>query len=209
MAARIGIVDTGVNPWHSHVRGRVAGCRVYVDAGGALHEDGDFRDPVGHGTAVAGVIRQALADAELFAVRVFDADETTYPSLVARGVLRAAAHGCEFINLSVSVPPGAGAATLATACAAAIDAGCVLVAAQCPERPDWLPAALPGVWAASTDDSLALDEVRARGPWQLAAPDRPRELAAAPFGHNLRGSSFACARALVHLARGGRRRRGN
>ena len=83
---RIGIVDTGVNAWHSHVRGKVSGCRIYLAADGTVHEDGDFRDPVGHGTAVAGVIREAFPDAEICAVRVFDGGDTTYPSLVARGI---------------------------------------------------------------------------------------------------------------------------
>lgn len=201
MSLRIGIVDTGVNPWHSHVRGQVDGCRIYVDADGVLQEDADFRDPVGHGTAVAGVLREAFADAELYAVRVFDDGERTYPSLVARGVLRAAAQGCVYLNVSLAVPPGAGAPVLAAACAAAIEAGCVLVAPARADRPGWLPAALPGVWAVSGDDSLALGEVVARGPGRLAAPERPRDLDAAPAQGNLRGPSFACARALVHLVR--------
>ncbi|MGE5337068.1 MAG: S8 family serine peptidase, partial [Gemmatimonadota bacterium] len=104
---RIGIVDTGVNAWHSHVRGSVRGCRVFLAPGGTVREDEDFRDPVGHGTAVAGVIRAAFPDAEIFAVRVFDDGNRTYPSLVARGILRAAAEECDFVNVSVSVPPDA------------------------------------------------------------------------------------------------------
>lgn len=201
MSLRIGIVDTGVNPWHSHVRGQVDGCRIYVDADGALQEDADFRDPVGHGTAVAGVLREAFADAELYAVRVFDDGERTYPSLVARGVLRAAAQGCAYLNVSLAVPPGAGAPVLAAACAAAIEAGCVLVAPARAGHEDWLPAALPGVWAVRADESLALDAVRVDGAGLLAAPDRPRELGQRAPQHNLRGPSFACARALVYLIR--------
>lgn len=199
MALRIGIVDTGVNPWHSHVRGRVDGCRIYVAADGTLREDDDFRDPVGHGTAVAGVLREAFADAELYAVRVFDESDATYPSLVARGVLRAAIQGCDYINVSIAMPPSAGAQVLAAACAAAIEAGCVLAAPARTGCPGWLPAALPGVHAVSADDTLALGEVRIDAPLRLAAPDRPRDLDASR--PNLHGPSFACARALVHLIR--------
>lgn len=199
IAPRIGIVDTGVNPWHSHVRGRIAGCRIYAGPDGRLHEDDDFSDPIGHGTAVAGVIREALPEAEIYAVRVFDDGETTYPSLLARGILRAAAQGCGFINISVAVPPGAGAAALAAACAAAIDAGCALVACARADRPDGLPASLPGVYSVSADDRLAPGEIVVRAPRQLAASARPRELAAAPPQGNLFGPSFACARGLVYL----------
>lgn len=197
---RIGIVDTGVNAWHSHVRGRVSGCRVFVAHDGSIAEDGDYRDPVGHGTAVAGLVRQAFPDAEIVAVRVFDG-ESTYPSLVARGILRAAAAGCAFVNVSVAVPPGPGADAVARACAAALDAGALLVAAARPDRAGWLPASLPGVTVVTADDTLAEGEVRVLGPGWLAAPGRPRDLHARARADNLAGHSFACARALVHLAR--------
>ena len=72
---RIGVVDTGVNSWHSHVRGDVAGCRIRAGPDGRLREDGYFSDSVGHGTAVAGIIREAFPEAAIFAVRVFDDGE--------------------------------------------------------------------------------------------------------------------------------------
>lgn len=198
---RIGIVDTGVNPWHSHVRGAVAGCRIYLSRDGTVREDGDFRDVVGHGTALAGLIREAFPDASIYAVRVFDSADVTWPSLVARGILRAAAADCEFINLSLAVPPGPGAAGVADACAAALDVGCVIVASARPDRPDWLPASLPGVHAVTADDSPDADDVRACGDRRLLAPGRPRDLGWLPRGSNFTGHSFACARGLIHLVR--------
>ncbi len=204
-ALRIGIVDTGVNPWHSHVRGAVRGCRIRVGPDGTLVEDDDFRDPVGHGTAVAGIIRAAFPNAEIFVARVFDAAGPTFPSLVARGILRAAAERCAFINASLAVPPGPGDGVLAAACAAVIEAGCVLVASARPDQPNWLPAALPGVYAVAADGSLASGEVRDDGPWRLRAAGHPCDLESVPRQANLSGHSFACARGLVHLAT---RRRG-
>ena len=198
---RIGIVDTGVNPWHSHVRGRVTGCRLYVSRDGTLREDGDFRDPVGHGTAVAGLIRAAFPDAEIHAVRVFDSADATWPSLVARGILRAAAADCDFVNVSLAVPPGPGADAVAEACAAAIDVGCVIVASARPDRAGWLPASLRGVHAVTADDSLEADEVLECGDCRLIAPGRPRDLGWLPRTSNFTGHSFACARGLIHLAR--------
>ena len=198
---RIGVVDTGVNPWHSHVRGKVTGCRIHLGPDGTLQEDGDFRDPVGHGTAVAGVIREAFPEAEIFAVRVFGAGDATYPSLVARGILRAAAEQCGFVNLSVSVRSGPGENVVAAACAAAIEAGSVLVASARPDRPGWLPASLPGVYAVTADDTLAFGDVRTRGPMQLLASGRPRDLEFVSRDGNLSGHSFACARGLVYVVR--------
>jgi subtilisin family serine protease len=198
----VAVVDTGVNPWHSHVRGAVDGCRVFLAEDGTVREDGDFRDAVGHGTAVAGVIRSGLPAARLFAVRVFDEGLRTYPSLVARGILRAAAEGCHVVNLSLSVGGGPGTQALAGACAAAREAGCVLVAAGLPGVLGLLPASLPGVFGVVADDSLPLDEVALhRGhPYPYAAPGRPRNLEGLPPAANLWGASFACARVAVHLA---------
>ena len=196
------VVDTGVNPWHSHVRGAVEGCRVYVVEDGTVREDGDFRDPVGHGTAVAGVIRSGLPGAELFAVRVFDEGLRTYPSLVARGILRAAAEGCRVINLSLSVGGGPGTDALAGACEAAREAGSLLVAAGLPGVQGLLPASLPGVFGVVADDSLPLHEVAVHPghPYPYAAPGRPRNLEGLPPAANLWGASFACARVAVYLA---------
>lgn len=198
---RIGIVDSGVNPWHSHVRGRLTGCRIFVDGSGRIVEDDDYRDHLGHGTAVAGVIREAFPDTEIFAVRVFDAEEHTYPSLVARGILRAAAEGCQYVNVSISLPPDCNSDVLAGACAAVLDAGAVLVASARPDHPGWLPASLPGVYSVTADDTLQAGDIRDDGNLRLRAPGVPRELDGLPRDANLWGSSFACARGLVHVLR--------
>ncbi len=198
----IGIVDTGINPWHSHVRGQVRGCRIFLNGDGKICEDGEFSDPVGHGTAVAGVVRQTLPAARLFAVRVFADDLSTYPSLVARGILRAAAEACDVINLSLAVPPGSDAGLIVDACKAAQEAGSVLVAAGHPQRPGLLPASLPGVYGVISDDELEDDaiELHAGGPYPCRARGRPRMLDHVPPEANLWGHSLACARVTAYLA---------
>lgn len=200
---RVGVVDTGVNPWHSHVRGPVAGRRIFADGRGRIREDGEFFDPVGHGTAVAGVLRRELPRAEIYAVRVFGEGLTTYPSLVARGILRAAAEGCSVINLSLAVPPGPGAGLIAHACDEVRRAGCLVVAAGEPGGRPVLPAALPDVIGVLADEALADGEVRVagEGPYPFRAPGRPRDLAGLSREQNLLGCSFACARVAARAAR--------
>lgn len=199
----IGIVDTGVNPWHSHVRGEVRGCRIYLDKDEKICEDRDFSDPVGHGTAVAGVLRKALPEAGFFAVKVFENGLTTYPSLVARGILRAAAQGCDVINLSLALPPGSGAGLIAEACIAAREAGSVLVAAGHPEQSHLLPASLPGVYGVICDDELADNEIEMHGtgPYPCRARGIPRKLDNIPPSANLQGHSLACARVTAYLGK--------
>jgi subtilisin family serine protease len=199
----IGVIDTGINPWHSHVRGGVFGCNLYLDVDGRIREDGDFRDLVGHGTAVAGVLREQLPDDEIFVARAFDRGFTSYPSLVARGILRAAAEGCRVLNMSLGMPACPGAEVLADACAAAREAGCTIVAAGKPHCPGLLPASLPGVIGVIADDRLSVDEIEVEPgrPYPYAASGRPRELRGFAPAANLWGNSFACARVTAHLVR--------
>lgn len=200
---RIGIIDTGVNPWHSHVRGWVKGMRLRVNAEGHILEDDDFSDTVGHGTAVAGILRQGLPAAELYAVRVFDADFSSYPSLVARGILSAAAAGCQLINLSLATGPEAGCDVLTRACCEVQAAGILLIAAAQPTMPHLLPAALPGVISVVAAAHLAPDEIEVahHQTYSHRASGLPRELHMPSHRANFWGNSFACARVTLACAR--------
>lgn len=199
---RIGVIDTGINPWHSHIRGGVTGLRIYLDSDGRIQEDHDFRDLVGHGTAVAGILRQQLPTVELFAVRVFEQDLSAYPSLVARAVLRAAAEGCAILNLSLGMSPGPGSDILTTACHEVMAAGCIIVAAGHPDNAALLPASIPGVCGVIADDRVPVGEIKmdADHCYPYAASGRPRDLDGLATSDNLWGNSFACARVTAHLA---------
>jgi subtilisin family serine protease len=60
---KIAIIDSGIHPGHPHV-GEIAG-GVEITLTG---EGNDAIDRLGHGTAVAGAIREKVPDAELYAV---------------------------------------------------------------------------------------------------------------------------------------------
>ena len=202
---RIGLIDTGVNPWHSHVQGGVTGCRIFLDDAGRIRQDEDFRDLVGHGTAVAGVLRQQLPAAEIFAVRVFEQNLTSYPSLVARAVLQAAAEGCAILNLSLGMSPGPGCDLLTMACQEVMQTGCIIVAAGQTENARLLPASLPGVLGVIADDLVPLGSIRLVSGriYPYAASGRPRDLEGLRVADNLWGNSFACARVTAYIARHG------
>lgn len=202
---RIGVIDTGINPWHSHVLGGVTGCRIFLDGDGRIRQDEDFRDLVGHGTAVAGILRQQLPDTALYAVRVFEQDLASYPSLVARAVLQAAAEGCTILNLSLGMPPGPGMDILAMACQEVMQGGCLIVAAGHPEKRQVFPAAFPGVLGVVADDHVPAGEIRlnsGRG-YPYTASGSPRDLDGVRTADNLWGNSFACARVAAYFARQG------
>ena len=198
---RIGVIDTGINPWHSHVRGSVTGTRIYLDSVGRIQEDDDFRDLVGHGTAVAGILRQQLPTVELFAVRVFEQDLSSYPSLVARAVLRAAAEGCSTLNLSLGMSPGPGSDILTTACHEVMEAGCKIVAAGHPDNAALLPASIPGVLGVIADDHVPVGEIQINKNhcYPYTASGSPRDLEWLSTLDNLWGNSFACARVTAYF----------
>ena len=96
-AVRVAVIDSGAHASHPHVNGVAGG--VGIDSEG--HEHGDYVDRLGHGTAVAAVIREKAPDAELLAVKVFDRE------LAATGVALVSAcewalrEGAHLVNLSL------------------------------------------------------------------------------------------------------------
>ena len=69
---KVALIDSGVNAHHSHVGGPVRGVAVVQDEQGLVSYGPEFRDRLGHGTAVAGCIRLFAPTVELLAVSVFD-----------------------------------------------------------------------------------------------------------------------------------------
>ncbi len=71
MSPDIAIIDSGINPWHVHVQGVEGGVAFHLNSEGEITEDDDFRDAIGHGTAIAGIIREKVPFARIYAVKIF------------------------------------------------------------------------------------------------------------------------------------------
>src|SRR5437016_6171577 len=89
---KIAIIDSGINPEHPHVGGITSS----VCIAGA-----DTVDHLGHGTAVAGAIREKSSDAELFAVKVFDRRLSANIATIIRALEWSRAQRVDIINLSL------------------------------------------------------------------------------------------------------------
>src|SRR5579883_1350015 len=89
---KIAIVDSGIHPNHPHV-GKVAG-------GVAIAGD-DLTDRLGHGTAVAGAIRERNPEAELYAVKIFDRRLSTTHATLLKALNWCEENAMDLINLSV------------------------------------------------------------------------------------------------------------
>lgn len=173
----IGVVDSGVDINHPDLAAKIVG--VYNGADGNT----DVKDFVGHGTHVAGIataianngigIAGAAPECALLAVKVASGD-SGYPSTegIANGIIWAADHGADVINLSL----GAGRESQAITAAVqhALKKNVVVLAATgngSGNLKSW-PALTDGVIAVgSTDEGDRRSSFSNYGPWvSIVAP---------------------------------------
>jgi hypothetical protein len=201
-AVRIAVVDSGIVPGHPHV-GRVAGgARIRLERGELLVDE-DWRDRIGHGTAVAGVLRERIPDAELLAVRIFERALAAPVEVLLAGIRWSVRAGARFVNLSLGSLRFDLRADFEAATAEAARAGTVLVAPARLEGRPCLPGCLEGVVAVEPDPAVPRGEVResSEGTRTLyAASPFPREVPGLPREANYSGVSFAVAYVLAALA---------
>lgn len=218
--ARIGLVDTGINPQHEALAG--ASLRLIpFDLGRAETASSSQQ----HGTAVAAILLGAagsrapglLPDAEVFAVDVFFRggpggavdDERTDAFSLVRGLDRVSAEPITTLNLSLAGPAND---PLGSMVASIVASGIVVVASvgnDGPQAPPVYPAAYPGVIGVTAVDSGGRAFRRAgRGEHvDLAAPGVEVWTAASISGaKTVTGTSFAApfVTAAVALAQAGR-----
>ncbi|MBZ5526770.1 MAG: S8 family serine peptidase [Acidobacteriia bacterium] len=202
----IAVIDSGINPKHSHV-GRVeGGIAIRLGEDGVVIFEDDWNDALGHGTAIAGVLRAKAPGALLYSVRIFHQRLQASPAAAAAAIRWAADHGAKIINCSLSTPEAQHRALFQAACDHAAARGACIVAASLPGHFGLLPASLPGVIAVAADPACSWDEYRggtagpSGEPLFLAHPS-PRPLPGRPQEKNLQGASFAAAHIAAWAAR--------
>ncbi len=122
---RVAVIDTGVDPSHPALVGRLAGpgydfvrgSSGGYDARNFADDDGDglIDEGYGHGTHVAGTITLIDPDALILPYRVLDSDGVGTAYDVAEAILAAENDGADVINLSL------GLSEFSASVAAAID----------------------------------------------------------------------------------------
>ena len=171
---RIAIIDSGIHAGHPHV-GAVAG-------GVDLTGGDDFADRLGHGTAVAGVIREKAPEAELYAVKIFGTRLSAGIERIEHALAWCVAHEVDLVNLSLGTSNPEHRERFERALAS----GLVVVSVA-----GMLPGTLPGVIAAAPGD-CARDRFRYQDGVFVASP-YPRPIPGVPPERNLHGASFAVA----------------
>jgi subtilisin family serine protease len=197
---RVAVIDSGVHRRHPHVES--------VAGGVGIGEDGsfssDFVDRLGHGTAVAAVIREKAPGASLYAVRVFGASLVTSITTLLAGIDWAITARMHIVNLSVGVADDQYAAALRAAVDRATAAGVLIVAARDDEGVPLLPGSVPGVISVRADANCQREAFRVeREPNAVVfrASPLPRPGPRLPDEKDLHGISFAVANITGFLAR--------
>ena len=198
--AVVAVIDSGVDGSHPDLTaGMVSGKNTRNDRGDYSAPDSDNN---GHGTHVAGIIAAranngkgiagVAPEAQIMPVKVLDADGSGWMADVIEGIVWAADHGADVINMSLGGPD---ADFSAAAVQYAQSRGVVVVAAAGNEGSTqaMYPAALPGVVSVSAlDDSGAVDNYSNTGESiDIAAPGR-RSSRRYPVGYqSMSGTSMA------------------
>ena len=99
---KIAIIDSGVDPSHPALAGmNLMDDLAVVNDGLQLKIcPGEGRDVFGHGTAVAGVIREIAPEASIGSIRVLDSDLASRTQTICAGVQRAIDLGYNILNCS-------------------------------------------------------------------------------------------------------------
>lgn len=194
---RVVVVDSGVNPRHSHVGGVEDGARIFRGEDGRIHRGPDYRDDTGHGTAIAAVIRQVATGVDIFALKVFDGALSTTPDVLEAALAYAIRSGARVVNLSLGMEAIPHPKGLRAICREAVRRGIVLVgSARNGTNGSSIPASYDEVIGVRGDGRLGEDTLvyRPKEPYECVASPWPRSLPGVPRERNFRGNSFAAAR---------------
>jgi len=169
---KIAIIDSGIHARHPHVGGIAGGVAIVGE---------DLLDRLGHGTAIAGAIREKAPEAEIYAVKVFDRRLSTSLETIFRALQWCVENQIEVINLSVGVRKEA---------------------AQVPGLPIvvTVPGVIPEAIAVRAEEGCPRDVFYYREGIFYASP-YPRPIPGVPPERNLNGASFAVANMTGFVAR--------
>lgn len=99
----VAVIDTGIDLAHPMFRGALLPGHDFVDHNPDASEMGSDADAAyGHGTAVAGIIRQIAPEAKILPLRVLTPDGSGLAANVASAIRYAVDHGAQIVHLSIA-----------------------------------------------------------------------------------------------------------
>lgn len=152
---RVAILDSGIGPQAPPAPAIRA--RRFVDEGDRVLELPPIEDPIGHGTAVAGIIAGAGRPVELVIAQVLNERARCTAAALAAAIAWGLGERADLLHFSLGLPHDR--AALRTAIAEAADAGVLMVAAAPARGSMTYPASYPGVIRATGDARCRGEEI--------------------------------------------------
>lgn len=202
MSVDVAIIDSGINPRHSHVGQVQGGLGFHQGLDGQVVPDVDFRDEIGHGTAIAGIIRAGAPRACLYAMKIFRGDLRASVPLLAAALSWAVDNDLKVIHLSLGTLREEAGELLMDLCGKAHGKGLIIVAAATSLTERIYPATFETVIGVTWDRRCRpSDLVYFPGSRiELGACGHPRALPGIGQEQNFSGSSFAAAHVTARVA---------
>jgi len=202
MSIEIALIDSGVNPNHPHVNWVEGGCGFVSDPEGRVTTAPDFSDTIGHGTAVAGIIREQVPHARLYALKIFYEDLGAPASFLLESLKWAILKNIKMIHLSLGMESNASKAELEELCDLAFKKNIIIVAAARSSNDLVFPSAFKTVigayWHHECDRHSLV--YHPNNPIDFGAHGYPRPLPGLPREMNFSGNSFAAAHVTAKAA---------
>jgi len=177
---KVAVVDSGINAEHSHV-GNVAGGVSFVSE--------DYKDFIGHGTAVAAAICSHEPRVELYAVKIFDRSFATQIESVVKALEWCADNGMDVVNVSLATAKNEHARLLEQPSRRVNILTAPLEFMGLPAY----PGSFEWCFGVTSDPGCPRDEYRSSPGGRFLASPLPKEIPGVEATHNFSGSSFAVA----------------
>lgn len=195
MTIEIAVIDSGINPRHPHVQGVAGGISFHLGASDKVVEGIDFSDELGHGTAIAGIIRERNPQAGIYAVKIFHQILEAPAALLLAALQWAIKARVKIIHLSLGTERQKFRGYLQQLCRDAFKKNIVIIAAARTLEDQVFPAIFDEVigvyWNHDCKNgSLIYYPEKAV---EFGAYGRPRAIPGIPQELNFSGSSFAAA----------------
>ncbi len=159
-----------------------------------MEKDG-FEDRIGHGTAIAGIFREALPAARIWALKIFQDDLSTSSRLLIAGLDWAIRANMKVIHLSLGTEREQDHQPIARLCQKAHRKGLIITAAARGCDDTVYPARVDTVIGVYWDKRCRPGTIifDPKHPIEFGAWGHPRPLPGLDQRHNFCGSSFAAA----------------
>lgn len=194
-------IDSGINAWHPHIGEVAGGISFQVDETGTIRVEENFGDKLGHGTAVAGVIKEQVPYANLWAVKIFHETLSTHVEVLCAAIEWCIDAKMDFINLSLGVKKDI--PMFQKVCKQAERNGIIIIS-SCDERNNLLwPGYYDEVFGVKAGEYCNSDTFiyRPEEKVNFLAAGLPRQLEGPMQKFNFQGHSFAAAHVTAFLAK--------